>query len=38
MTVKNICARDHKRVQDLQDQGYDVKIIWEKDCQALLTH
>ena len=29
--------RDHERVQDLQDQGYNVEIIWEKDWQALLT-
>ena len=37
MTVKDIRARDHQRVQDLQDKGYTVKIIWEKDWQALLT-
>ena len=37
MTVKDIRTRDHQRVQDLQDQGYNVEIIWEKDWQALLT-
>ena len=37
MTVKDIRARDHQRVQDLQDQGYNVEIIWEKDWQTLLT-
>ena len=37
MTVKDIQARDHQRVQDLQDKGYTVQIIWEKDWQALLT-
>ena len=37
MTVKDIRARDHQLVQDLQDQGYNVEIIWEKDWQALLT-
>ena len=37
MTVKDIRARDHQRVQDLQDQGQTTKIIWEKDWQALLT-
>ena len=37
MTVKDIRARDHQRVQDLQDKGYNVEIIWEKDWQALLT-
>ena len=37
MTVKDIHTRDHQRVQDLQDQGYNVEIIWEMDWQALLT-
>ena len=37
MTVTDICTRDHQRIQDLQDNGYNVKIIWEKDWQALLT-
>ena len=37
MTVKDIRARDHQLVQDLQDKGYNVEIIWEKDWQALLT-
>ena len=37
MTVKDICTHDHQRVQDLQDQGYNVEIIWGKDWQALLT-
>ena len=37
MTVEDIHIRDHQRVQDLQDQGYSVEIIWEKDRQALLT-
>ena len=37
MSVKDIRTRDHQRVQDLQDQGYDIEIIWEKDWQALLT-
>ena len=31
MTVKDIRARDQKRVQDLRDKGYNVEIIWEKD-------
>ena len=31
MTVKNIRARDRQRVQDMQDRGYNVEIIWEKD-------
>ena len=37
MTVEDIRTRDHQRVQDLQDKGYNVEIIWEKDWQALLT-
>ena len=37
MTVKDISTRDHQRVQNLQDKGYNVEIIWEKDWQALLT-
>ena len=37
MSVKDIRTRDHERVQDLQDQGYNVEIIWEKEWQALLT-
>ena len=41
MSVRDIHTRDHQcvqDVQDLQDQGYDVEIIWEKDWQAILTH
>ena len=37
MTVKDTHTRDHQRIQDLQDQGYNVEIIWGKDWQALLT-
>ena len=37
MSVKDIRARDHQHVQDLQDKGYTVEIIWEKDWEALLT-
>ena len=37
MAVKDIHARDQQRVQDLQGKGYTVKIIWEKDWQALIT-
>ena len=37
MTIKDIHTRDHQRVQDLQEKGYNVEIIWEKDWQALLT-
>ena len=37
MSVKDIRTRDHQRVQDFQDQGYNVEIIWEKDWQALPT-
>ena len=37
MSVKDIRARDHQRVQDLRDKGYNVEIIWGKDWQALLT-
>ena len=37
MTVKDIHARDQQRVQDLQDKGHTVEIIWEKDWQARLT-
>ena len=37
MTIKDIRTRDHQHVQDLQDQGYNVEIIWEKAWQALLT-
>ena len=37
MSVRNICTRDHQCVQDLQDQGYNVDVIWEKDWQAVLT-
>ena len=37
MTVKDIHIRDHQHVQDLQDKGYNVEIIWKKDWQALLT-
>ena len=37
MTVEDIRTGDHQRVRDLQDQGYNVEIIWEKDWQALLT-
>ena len=38
MVVKDIRARDHQGVQDLQDKGYNAEIIWGKDWQALLTH
>ena len=37
LTVKDIRARDHQRVQDLRDKGYNVEIMWEKDWRALLT-
>ena len=37
MTVKDIRARDHQCVQDLQDKGYTIEIIWEKDWEALVT-
>ena len=37
MTVKDIRAPDHQRVQDLRDKGYNVEIMWEKDWQALLS-
>ena len=37
MTVKDIRARDQQRVRDLQDKGYTVEIIWEKDWQALIN-
>ena len=37
MTVKHIRTRDHQRVQDLQDQGYNVEIIWEIVWQTFLT-
>ena len=37
MTVKDIRTRDHQRVQNLQERGYNVEIIWGKDWQALLT-
>ena len=37
MTVKDIRARDHQRVQDIQDKGYTIEIIWGKDWQAFLT-
>ena len=37
MTVKDIRARDQQRVRDLQDKGYTVEIIWEKDWQTLIT-
>ena len=37
LTVKDIHARDHQRVQDLRDKGYNVEIMWEKDWQALLS-
>ena len=30
MTVKDICAQDQQHVQDLQDKGHIVEIIWEK--------
>ena len=30
MSVRDICTRDYQRVQDFQDQGYNVEIIWEK--------
>ena len=37
MTVKDIRDRDQQRVRDLQDKGYTVEIIWEKDWQALIN-
>ena len=37
MSVKDVCAQDHQCVQDLQDKGFTVKIISEKDWEALLT-
>ena len=37
MTVKDIRARDQQCMQDLQDKGYTVEIIWEKDWEALIT-
>ena len=37
MTVKDIRARDQQNVQYLQDKGHTVKIIGEKDWQALVT-
>ena len=37
ISVKDIRAQDHHCVQDLQDEGYTVAIIWEKDWDALLT-
>ena len=37
MTVKDIRARDQQCVQDLQDKGYTVEIIWEKDWQVLIN-
>ena len=37
MTIKDIRAQHHQLVQDLQDRGYNVEIIWGKDWQALLT-
>ena len=37
MSFKDIRARDHQHIQDLQDEAYNVEIIWEKDWQALLT-
>ena len=37
MTVMDIHARDQQRVLDLQDKGYIIEIIWEKDWQALVN-
>ena len=37
MTVKDIHARDQQRVQDLQDKGHTIEIIWEKHWQTLVT-
>ena len=37
MTVKDIRARDQQHVQDLQEKGYTIKIIWEKDWEAFVT-
>ena len=37
MTVKDIRTCDHQQAQDIQDKGYNVEIIREKDWQALLT-
>ena len=37
MSVKDIRARDHQHVPELQDKSFTVEIIWEKDWEALLT-
>ena len=37
MTVKDIHARDQQCVRDLQDKGYTIEIIREKDWQALVS-
>ena len=37
LTVKDIRTRDQHRVQNLRDKGYNVKIMWKKDWQALLS-
>ena len=34
---KDIRVRDQQHVQVLQDKGYTVEIIWEKDWEALLA-
>ena len=30
-------GRDQQQVRDVQDKGYTIEIIWEKDWQALVT-
>ena len=37
MTVPDICAQNQQHVRDLQDKGYTIEIIWEKDWQAFAT-
>ena len=37
MTVPDICAQNQQHVRDLQDKGYTIEIIWEKDWQAFVT-
>ena len=37
MTGKDIRTQDQQHVQDLQDKGYTIEIIWEKDWETLVT-
>ena len=37
MSVRDIRTRDQQRVQDLEERGYNVEVIWEIDWQAHLT-